>query len=128
MSYPGGVHTVKNGRESTSYEGETIACQAQNASLTEWTISPQAGVEYPLVVKSFLTTPNLGLALGVFLSRIGNSMGEMSGEAPKYGGQAAAQPDVKRASACVSSRSAVGFVMISTAPSSRARWVSLVSA
>jgi len=44
MSYPGGVHTVKNGRESTSDEGETIACQAQNASLTEWTISPQAGV------------------------------------------------------------------------------------
>src|SRR5712691_10844557 len=110
MSYPGGVHPVKNG------------CLDGVDHL------PQVGVADPFVVKSFLTAPNLSLAFGTFLSRMGNSMGEMSGEATKYGGRAAAQPDVKRARACVSSRSAVGFVMISTAPSSRARWVSLVSA
>src|ERR1700730_16278636 len=103
FSYPGGVHAVKDEEESS-------------------------GAAYPVLVKSFLSMPNLGLAFRLFLSRMGNSMGEMPGEATKYGGPVAPQPDVKWASACVSSRSAVGFVMISTAPSSRARSVSWVSA
>src|SRR2546427_11031126 len=88
----------------------------------------RTGIAYPVLVKSFLSRPNLGLAFGLFISRMGNSMGQMSGEATKYGGPVAPQFDVKRASTCVNSRSAVGFVMISTAPSSRARAVSLVSA
>src|SRR5712691_7084518 len=109
MSYLGGVHPVKNG------------CLDGVDHL------PQVGVEDPS--KEFPHCPEFRSCIcGTFLSRMGNSMGEMSGEATKYEGRAAGQPDVKRARACVSSRSAVGFVMISTAPSSRARWVSLVSA
>src|SRR5437870_6728015 len=88
----------------------------------------RTGIAYPVLVKSFLSRPNLGLAFGLFISRMGNSMGQMSGEATKYGGPVAPQFDVKRASSCVNSRSAVAFVMTSTAPSSRARAVSLVSA
>ena len=103
LSYPGGRGGVKDEEDS-------------------------AGVAYPVLVKSFLTGQNFGLAFRPFLSRMGNSMAEMSAEATKYGASVKPQPDVKRASACVSSRSAVGFVMISTAPSWRARAVSLVSA
>jgi hypothetical protein len=48
MSYPGGVHTVKNERESASNERGMSVRQTLDAVLTEWRIFDKSASSIPL--------------------------------------------------------------------------------